>query len=85
MNEATGKRTKSPSRTLTAREERQPMSREQIIKKAILDKIGADIEIFTASDILTVAEISTEEIKSLTESIENEAAKKSVKRDLPSV
>lgn len=83
MNEATGKRTKIPSRTLAVRAERKPMSRDEIVKKAILDKIGADIEIFTASDILTVAEISAEEIKSLTESIENEAAKKSAKRVLP--
>ena len=46
--------------------------RNEIIKKALMDKLTGSINIYTADDILTVADISEEEIHNFHEKITNE-------------
>lgn len=43
--------------------------REEIIRKAILEKLSPGIDFFTADDILAVAGIEQEQLKEISESI----------------
>ena len=46
--------------------------RNEIIKTALMDKVSGNINIFTADDILTVADISEEELQEFKEKIKSE-------------
>ena len=47
-------------------------NREKLIKQALMDKLSDGMEIYTADDILTVADISDEEMTAFREIIERE-------------
>ena len=55
-------------------------TREDIIKKALMDKLSGGMDIFTADDILTVADIGEDEMTELRESIETEMERLSRKK-----
>lgn len=46
--------------------------REELVRKALLDKVGANFEMFTASDILVAAGISEKDFKKWENKLDNE-------------
>lgn len=48
--------------------------RNQIIAKAIIDVLGADVGIYSASDILTVANIDNQNLEKLLQTFQNSVA-----------
>ena len=46
--------------------------RDELIKKALIDKLSGNISIYTADDILTVADISDEEMYEFQDKITSE-------------
>lgn len=49
-------------------------ARDEIIRKAVLEKLSEGINFFSADDILTVAGIDEAQLKRISESIKFEAA-----------
>lgn len=48
-----------------------PEGRNQLILRAIVDKLGSGIEIYTAEDILLVANIESENLQEVQERLTN--------------
>ena len=54
--------------------------REELIKSALMEKLAPGITIFTADDILTVADITDEEMQKFREKIQVEAERLAKKK-----